>query len=47
MEHANFPAARKLGATEITNYAQFLPAGETAEDLVTRMEDLWTIAKQA
>ena len=43
----DFAAARKLGAAEITIYAQFLPSGETAEDLVTRMEDLWTIAKQA
>jgi alkanesulfonate monooxygenase SsuD/methylene tetrahydromethanopterin reductase-like flavin-dependent oxidoreductase (luciferase family) len=43
----DFAAAKKLGAAEITTYAQFLPSGETAEDLVTRMETLWTIAKQA
>ena len=43
----DFAAARKLGAAEITIYAQFLPAGETAKDLVARMEDLCKIAKQA
>ncbi len=41
----DFAAARKLGAAEIAIYAQFLPPGETAEDLVTRMETLRTIAK--
>ena len=40
-------AARKLGAAEIAIYTQFLPAGETAKDLITRMEDLWPIVKQA
>ena len=39
--------ARKLGAAEIAIYAQFLPAGETAKDLVARMEDLRRMAKQA
>ncbi|MCE3243402.1 MAG: flavin-dependent oxidoreductase, F420-dependent methylene-tetrahydromethanopterin reductase, partial [Deltaproteobacteria bacterium] len=43
----DFAAARKLGAAEITIYAQFLPSGETAEDFITRMETLWAIAKQA
>ena len=37
--------ARKLGAAEIAIYAQFLPPGETTEDLITRMETLRTIAK--
>ncbi len=41
----DFAAARKLGAAEIAIYAQFLPPGETAEDLITRMETLRTIAK--
>ena len=40
-------AARKLGAAEIAIYTQFLPDGETAKDLITRMEDLWPIVKQA
>ena len=40
-------AARKLGVAEIAIYAQFLPAGETAKDLMARMEDLRRIAKQA
>jgi hypothetical protein len=31
----------------IVIYAQFLPEGESAKDLVARMEDLWKIAKQA
>jgi probable F420-dependent oxidoreductase len=43
----DFATAGKLGAAEIAIYAQFLPAGETANDLITRMEDLWSIAKQA
>jgi probable F420-dependent oxidoreductase len=43
----DFATAQKLGAAEITTYAQFLPAGETAEDLITRMEDLWRIAQKA
>lgn len=42
----DFAAARKLGAAEIAIYAQFLPPGETAEDLIGRMEALWRIAKQ-
>ena len=41
----DFATARKLGAAEIAIYAQFLPPGETAENLVTRMETLRTIAK--
>jgi probable F420-dependent oxidoreductase len=41
----DFATARRLGAAEIAIYAQFLPPGETAEDLITRMEALWTIAK--
>jgi probable F420-dependent oxidoreductase len=43
----DFAAARKLAAAEIAIYAQFLPPGETAKDLICRMEDLWRIAKQA
>jgi len=43
----DFATARKLGAAEIVIYAQFLPEGESAKDLVARMEDLWNIAKQA
>ena len=39
--------ARKLGVAEIAIYAQFLAPDETTEDLVTRMEDLWRVAKQA
>ena len=42
----DFAAARKLGAAEISIYAQFLPPGETAEDLIGRMEEFWRIAKQ-
>ncbi len=42
----DFATARKLGAAEISIYAQFLGSGETAEDLVTRMEELWRISKQ-
>ncbi len=43
----DFAKARKLGAAEIAIYAQFLPAGETAKDLVARLEDLRRMAKQA
>jgi hypothetical protein len=43
----DFATAQKLGAAEIVIYAQFLPEGESAKDLVARMEDLWNIAKQA
>jgi alkanesulfonate monooxygenase SsuD/methylene tetrahydromethanopterin reductase-like flavin-dependent oxidoreductase (luciferase family) len=43
----DFARARKLGAAEIAIYAQFVPAGETANDLIVRMEELWRIAKQA
>jgi hypothetical protein len=43
----DFVTARKLGAAEIVIYAQFLPEGESAKDLVARMEDLCNIAKQA
>ncbi|MGH7766069.1 MAG: LLM class F420-dependent oxidoreductase [Candidatus Binatia bacterium] len=42
----DFATARKIGAAEIAIYAQFLPAGETADDLIARMEDLRSIAKQ-
>lgn len=42
----DFATARKLGAAEIAIYAQFLPPGETANDLTARMEDLWRIATQ-
>jgi probable F420-dependent oxidoreductase len=40
-------AAQKLGAAEIVFDAQFSPDVETASDTVTRMEQLWRIAKQA
>jgi hypothetical protein len=43
----DFATARKLGAAEIVIYAQFLAEGESAKDLVARMEDFWNIAKQA
>jgi hypothetical protein len=43
----DFATARKLGVAEIVIYAQFLPEGESAKDLVARMEDLWNIAEQA
>jgi probable F420-dependent oxidoreductase len=43
----DFAAARKIGAAEVAIYAQFLPPGETANDLIARMEDLRSIAKQA
>ena len=43
----DFATARKLGAAEITIYAQFLSEDETTKNLVARMEDLWRIAKQA
>ena len=43
----DFATARKLGVAEIAIYAQFLPGGETTKALITRMEDLWSIAKQA
>jgi probable F420-dependent oxidoreductase len=43
----DFAKARKLGAAEIAIYAQFLPEGESAKDLIARMEDLRRIAKQA
>lgn len=42
----DFATAKKLGAAEIAIYAQFLPPGETANDLTARMEDLWRIATQ-
>lgn len=42
----DFAAARKLGAAEIAIYAQFLLPGETAEDLIGRMDEFWRIAKQ-
>ena len=41
----DFATARKHGAAEIAIYAPFLPPGETAEDLIARMETLRTIAK--
>ena len=43
----DFATARKVGAAEIAIYAQFLAPDETAQDLITRMEDLWRVAKQA
>jgi hypothetical protein len=43
----DFATARKLDAAEIVIYAQFLAEGESAQNLVARMEDLWKIAKQA
>jgi probable F420-dependent oxidoreductase len=43
----DFTTVRKLGAAEIVIYAQFLPEGGTAKDLVARMEDLWRVTKQA
>ena len=43
----DFATARKVGAAEIAIYAQFLAPDETAENLITRMEDLWRVAKQA
>jgi len=43
----DFATAKKIGATEIAIYAQFLPPGEAARDLIARMEELWRIAKQA
>ena len=43
----DFATARKLGAAELAIYAQFSRAGETAKDIVARMEDLWRVAKQA
>ena len=42
----DFATARKFGAAEIAIYAQFLPSGGTAQDLITRMEELWRMAKQ-
>jgi probable F420-dependent oxidoreductase len=42
----DFATARKVGAAEIAIYAQFLREGESAKDLVGRMEGLWRIAKQ-
>ena len=38
---------QKLGAAEIVFDAQFSPGVETARDIITRMEDLWRVAKQA
>ena len=40
-------ATQKLLATEIVFDAQFSPGIETANDLVSRMEQLWRIAKSA
>ena len=40
-------ATQKLGATEIVFDAQFSPGVETANDLVSRMEQLWRIVKSA
>ena len=40
-------ATQKLLATEIVFDAQFSPGVETANDLVSRMEQLWRIAKSA
>jgi probable F420-dependent oxidoreductase len=38
-------ATQKLGATEIVFDAQFSPGVETANDLVSRMEQLWRMVK--
>ena len=42
----DFASARKVGAHELAIYAQFLSEGQTADDLVARMEKLWALAKQ-
>jgi hypothetical protein len=36
----------KLGAAELVLDAQFSPGVETARDIVSRMEELWRIAKE-
>jgi alkanesulfonate monooxygenase SsuD/methylene tetrahydromethanopterin reductase-like flavin-dependent oxidoreductase (luciferase family) len=36
---------QKLGAAEIVLDAQFSPGVETANDVVSRMEELWRVAK--
>ena len=38
-------ATQKLGAAEIVMDAQFSPGVETANDVVSRMEQIWRIAK--
>ena len=38
---------QNLGAAEIVLDAQFSPGVETANDIVSRMEQLWRIAKSA
>ncbi|HWP57659.1 MAG TPA: LLM class F420-dependent oxidoreductase [Candidatus Acidoferrales bacterium] len=43
----DFSRAQKLGAAEVVIYAQFLREGESAGDLIARMEDLRRAAKQA
>ena len=43
----DFATARKLGATEIAIYGQFLREGESVKDLLALMENLRRIAKQA
>ena len=43
----DFAKARKLGAAEISIYAQFLPEGKTVKDLIVTMEELSRMAKQA
>jgi probable F420-dependent oxidoreductase len=43
----DFAKARKLGAAEISIYAQFLPEGKTVKDLIVPMEELSRMAKQA
>jgi probable F420-dependent oxidoreductase len=40
-------ATQKLGAAEIVFDAQFSPGVETANDIVSRMEQLWRMVKQA
>ncbi|HEX7233096.1 MAG TPA: LLM class F420-dependent oxidoreductase [Candidatus Binatia bacterium] len=42
----DFAAARKLGAAEIAIYAQFLRSEDRVEDFITRMEEVWRMAKQ-
>jgi probable F420-dependent oxidoreductase len=43
----DFKATQKLGAAEIVLDVQFSPGVETANDVVSRMDELWRVAKQA
>ena len=40
-------ATKKLGAAEIVLDVQFSPGVETANDVVSRMEELWRVAQQS